>query len=135
MDNKLYFDKNKRSYDKLSVETLGIEVVAEAEISNLPPEFNGEESGTTWDIIDNKFVNFKTDINYQAKYNSYINSKDAQRRIDEIKEKLVDLDSKKIRALSEGGTMDNGMTYLEYYNNKAKLYRKQIASLEEKING
>jgi len=55
-----------------------------------------------------------------------------QSRLSTLYATLEDLDRKKVRALAEPENRPDGTSYLEYYNNSAKEYRKQLSEILEK---
>lgn len=50
-------------------------------------------------------------------------------RIAEIQKELDAIDLKRIRALSEPETRENGQSWLEFYNEKARILREELLKL------
>lgn len=59
--------------------------------------------------------------------------KEKQARIEAIKQELENIDKQKIRAMTEPEIKDpeTGETWLEFYNNQAKVLRKELEVLED----
>ena len=52
-----------------------------------------------------------------------------QERISEIKEELVAIDLKRIRAMCEPSSKTTSQSWLEYYNEQARTLRKELQTL------
>lgn len=49
--------------------------------------------------------------------------------IEELKQKLEDLDKKRIRAIAEPSLKDKNITWLEYYNSQISQLREELAKI------
>lgn len=80
-------------------------------------------------IIDKKFV----DISDTEEYTQYLKRKEIELRKSEIEQKLLELDSKRIRAICEPSVKDEttGETWLDYYNSEVERLRTELKELNE----
>ena len=76
-------------------------------------------------VVNNVVVDETTLPGYSQ--NQQINQINVE--IDEIHKQLDALDLKSIRALREGGTREDGTTYLEYYQSQINALREQLSEL------
>lgn len=68
------------------------------------------------------------DPDYEAKQVQ----KERIEKIAQIKEQLLDIDTKRIRAMCEPSERDDGQDWLDYYNEQAKILRNELQKLETK---
>lgn len=71
-----------------------------------------------------------TDISSGAEYAAYVEQKTKEKRINEIKTELNELDLKCIRALREGGNDADGIPYLEKFQNEISALRTELNSIQ-----
>lgn len=76
-------------------------------------------------VVNNVVVDESTLPGYSQ--NQQINQINVE--IDDIHKQLDALDLKSIRALREGGTREDGTTYLEYYQSQINELREQLSEL------
>ena len=76
-------------------------------------------------VVNNVVVDESTLPGYSQ--NQQINQINVE--IDDIHKQLDALDLKSIRALREGGTREDGTTYLEYYQSQINALREQLSEL------
>ena len=76
-------------------------------------------------VVNNVVVDETTLPGYSQ--NQQINQINVE--IDEIHKQLDALDLKSIRALREGGTREDGTTYLDYYQSQINALREQLSEL------
>lgn len=77
-------------------------------------------------VVDDELV----DISETEEYKRMIAEKQNSERISEIKEELAALDLKCIRAMREGGSDENGVLYLDVYQDRIDELRDELNSLE-----
>lgn len=80
-------------------------------------------------VLDNKFV----DISDTEEYAQYLKRKEIELRKSEIEQKLLELDSKRIRAICEPSIKDEttGETWLDYYNSEVERLRTELKELND----
>ena len=71
------------------------------------------------------------DISNTEEYKNYLQEKEVAIRKSEIERQLLELDSKRIRAICEPSVKDEttGETWLDYYNNQVLVLREELANL------
>ena len=71
------------------------------------------------------------DISDTEEYKKYLQDKEAAIRKAEIERQLLELDSKRIRAICEPSIKDEGTgeTWLDYYNAQVMTLREELANL------
>lgn len=71
------------------------------------------------------------DISNTEEYKKYLQEKEVSIRKSEIEKQLLELDSKRIRAICEPSIKDEttGETWLDYYNKQVLKLREELASL------
>ena len=69
------------------------------------------------------------DITLQPGYSQNQRINEINSEIEEIHKQLDAWDLKSIRALREGGTREDGTTYLEYYQSQINELREQLSEL------
>ena len=71
------------------------------------------------------------DISDTEEYKQYLHEKEIAARKAEIESELLDLDSKRIRAICEPSIKDEstGETWLDYYNNQVSILREELKNL------
>lgn len=84
-----------------------------------------DENRDKYAIIEDTLV----DISETEEYKKKIQEQAKQVRIAEIKSALNNLDLKCIRALREGGNDENGIPFLEKYQNEISTLRDELNSL------
>ena len=77
--------------------------------------------------IDNQLV----DISGTEEYRQYLHEKEIAERKSQIESELLELDSKRIRAICEPSIKDEstGETWLDYYNNQVAVLREELKNL------
>ena len=77
--------------------------------------------------IENELV----DISDTEEYKQYLHEKEVAERKAEIESELLELDSKRIRAICEPSIKDEstGETWLDYYNNQVAVLREELKNL------
>lgn len=81
-------------------------------------------------VINNRVL----DISLQPGYVQNQRINEIETEIDNIRNELDKLDLKSIRALREGGTLENGTTYLDFYQSQIDELREHLSELNlEKI--
>ena len=77
--------------------------------------------------IDNKLV----DISETEEYREYLHQKEIEIRKSEIERELLDLDTKRVRAICEPSIKDEttGETWLDYYNSEVAKLREELKNL------
>jgi hypothetical protein len=70
-----------------------------------------------------------TDISDTDDYKAKVLAKENAGKKTDLQAQIDELDKKSIRALREGGTMSDGMTYLEYYTNQITTLRTELAGI------
>ena len=77
--------------------------------------------------IDNQLV----DISGTEEYRQYLHEKEIAVRKSQIESELLELDSKRIRAICEPSIKDEstGETWLDYYNNQVAVLREELKNL------
>ena len=78
-------------------------------------------------VIDNRYV----DISDTEEYALYIKKKELEIRKNEIEKELLELDSKRMRAICEPSIKDEttGETWLDYYNSEVEKLRNELKDL------
>ena len=81
-----------------------------------------------------KFKKIETslvDISDTEEYKNFLKEQEAAIRKSKIEEQLLELDSKRIRAICEPSIKDEitGETWLDYYNNQVTKLRKELSNL------
>ncbi len=76
-------------------------------------------------VVNNQVVDVTLQLGYSQ--NQRINEINSE--IEEIHKQLDAWDLKSIRALREGGTREDGTTYLEYYQSQINTLREQLSEL------
>jgi len=76
-------------------------------------------------IVNNRVVDTSSQPGYSL--NTRINEINSE--IEELQKQLNNLDLKTIRPLREGGTLENGTTYLDYYQSQISELRVQLREL------
>lgn len=88
-----------------------------------------EETLTTiFALEDNEIIKEGMPI-INPDYEEITKEKERKNRIEEIKSKLSELDLKTIRALREGGSRNDGKTFLEIYQEEINQLRTELQSL------
>ncbi|MBR6127897.1 hypothetical protein IKQ21_09460 [bacterium] len=69
-------------------------------------------------------------------YENYIAKLNLQLEVQELNERIKELDLKRIRAICEPSVKDESTaeTWLQYYNTQIQALRSQIQALQERIN-
>ena len=77
--------------------------------------------------IDNQLV----DISGTEEYRQYLHEEEIAERKSQIESELIELDSKRIRAICEPTVKDEdtGETWLDYYNSQVLLLRNELREL------
>lgn len=77
--------------------------------------------------IDNQLV----DISGTEEYRQFLHEKEIAERKSQIESELLELDSKRIRAICEPSIKDEstGETWLDYYNNQVAVLREELKNL------
>ena len=70
------------------------------------------------------------DISSTSAYSLLQNEKEKTARINEIKSELSELDIKSIRAIREGGNDEDGIPFLEKYQNAINQLRIELKNIE-----
>lgn len=70
------------------------------------------------------------DISTTPEYLEKVQNEAKQKKVDEIKRKLTELDLKSIRALREGGVDKEGAAYLEKYQNEIDTLRAELQKIQ-----
>ena len=115
----IYFDENKEAYAQ--IETL-----------------NKWGKTLLYQCSDNEYKEFKDGKRIWQNDKLVVNSnyeqeqaqKEAERKIEELKLKLEELDKQRIRALCEPSNRTDDQTWLEYYNEQIVEIRKELQSLQ-----
>lgn len=83
------------------------------------------------DYEEGKYIRSGDELVLNPDWEEEQQEKQKQHEIDEIKSKLTELDSKRIRAICENEIKDEttGETWLEYYNSRVIELRKQLDNL------
>ena len=70
-------------------------------------------------------------ISDTEEYKNFLKEQEAAIRKSKIEEQLLELDSKRIRAICEPSIKDEitGETWLDYYNNQVTKLRKELSNL------
>ena len=81
-----------------------------------------------------KFKKIETslvDISNTEEYKNYLREKEVAIRKSEIERQLLELDSKRIRAICEPSIKDEttGETWLDYYNQQVTTLREELSNL------
>lgn len=78
-----------------------------------------------------KIENSLVDISNTEEYSELLRSKEIVNRKNEIEREMLDLDSKRVRAMCEPSVRDEetGETWLDYYNKQAALLRDEYNNL------
>ncbi|MBR6126977.1 hypothetical protein IKQ21_04755, partial [bacterium] len=71
------------------------------------------------------------DISGTEEYRQYLHEKEIAERKSQIESELLELDSKRIRAICEPSIKDEstGETWLDYYNNQVAVLREELKNL------
>ena len=71
------------------------------------------------------------DISETDEFKKYLKDKEIAIRKSEIERQLLEIDSKRIRAICEPSIKneETGETWLEYYNNQVLILREELANL------
>ena len=115
----IYFDENKEAYAQ--IETL-----------------NRWGKTLLYQCSDNEYKEFKegkriwqgNELVVNPDYEAEQAQKEAERKIEELKLKLEELDKQRIRALCEPSNRTDDQTWLEYYNEQIVEIRKELQSLQ-----
>ena len=88
-----------------------------------------KDNNMSYKIVDKKFV----DISDTEEYTQYMKLKEIEFRKSEIEQELLELDSKRIRAICEPSVKDEttGETWLDYYNSEVERLRTELKELNE----
>lgn len=83
-------------------------------------------------VVENqeKYIWDGSNIVINPNYEQEQAQKEAQRKIEELKLKLEELDKQRIRALCEPSNRTDDQTWLEYYNEQIVNIRKELQSLQ-----
>lgn len=76
-------------------------------------------------ILNNKVVDVETVAGFSQKQRIH----ELNNEIEEIYKQLNEYDLKSIRALREGGELEDGISYLDFYQSKINNLREQLQSL------
>ena len=91
----------------------------------------GENEHGLFAISENEEVQNGEIVNVSDtdEYISKLTEQENAVRKSELQAQIYELDLKRIRALAEGGAMEDGTSYLDYYNNQISALRAELNNL------
>lgn len=132
--NNWMIEKDLRGQYQVNIETKEISNIDY--IGKVKDGFQNITKEVAEDIEENpdkykKVESFLVDISNTDEYKEFLKNKEIEKRKIEIERELLELDSKRVRAICEPSIKDEttGETWLDYYNTKVLDLRKELSEL------